>query len=272
MTTEPALDLPVCLACGTQYAAPRADCPICEDERQYVPRSGQQWTSLRELRAGDYTVAVEQEGPGVYGVGTRERFAIGQRALLVRAASGNVLWDCVTYLDDRLVEHLVDLGGITAIAISHPHYYTTMVDWADTFGVPLYLHERDRQWVGRPSERIRFWSGDTFALAEDLTLVNPGVHFAGGTVLHWRDGAGGKGALCTGDIVQVVPNRELVAFMYSYPNFLPERPSVVRRAADMLAGLAFDDLYGAWWNATIIGGAERVVQHAAKRYLELTVG
>lgn len=26
-------DLPICTACGTQYPAPRDECPICEDER-----------------------------------------------------------------------------------------------------------------------------------------------------------------------------------------------------------------------------------------------
>ncbi|MBB3663754.1 MULTISPECIES: MBL fold metallo-hydrolase [Prauserella salsuginis group] len=265
-------DLPICLTCGTQYAEPRPDCPVCEDERQYVPSSGQQWTSLARLRTADYTVAVEPQAPGVYGVGTRERFAIGQRALVVPAASGNVLWDCVAYLDDEVIRRVTALGGITAIAISHPHYYTTMVDWADAFDVPIYLHEHDRQWVGRPSERIQFWDGDTLRLADDLTLVNLGVHFAGGTVLHWTDGAGGAGALCSGDIVQVVPNRELVAFMYSYPNHIPERPSVVRRAGQLLAGFAFDDIYGAWWDATIIGGASRVVDRSVALYLQQTSG
>src|SRR5690606_29037400 len=113
-------DLPLCVTCGTQYASPRSDCPICEDERQYVPPSGQQWTSLRQLREDGYTVEAREQAPGVYGVGTRERFAIGQRALVVPAASGNVLWDCVAYLDDDLVRHVDELGGITAIAISHP--------------------------------------------------------------------------------------------------------------------------------------------------------
>lgn len=265
-------ELPICLTCGTQYAEPRPDCPICEDERQYVPPSGQQWTSLRQLREDGYTVEAREQAPGVYGVGTRERFAIGQRALVVPAASGNVLWDCVAYLDDDLVRHVDELGGITAIAISHPHYYTTMVDWAEKFDVPIYLHERDRHWVGRPSERIRFWNGDTLRLADDLTLLNLGVHFDGGTVLHWRDGAGGRGALCTGDIVQVVPNRELVAFMYSYPNHIPERPSVVRRAAELLADVEFDHIYGAWWDAVVLGEAKRVVERSAARYLEQIAG
>jgi hypothetical protein len=133
---------PMCQACGMQYAAAREDCPICEDERQYVPRSGQQWTNLSALReSGTYTPRIEEQGPGIIGVGSDPGFAIGQRALLVRARSGNFLWDCAAYLDDALIQQVRDLGGLTGIAISHPHYYTTMVEWAHAFDVPIYLHE-----------------------------------------------------------------------------------------------------------------------------------
>ncbi|WP_199432542.1 MBL fold metallo-hydrolase [Qaidamihabitans albus] len=261
--------LPICVTCGTQYGAPRPDCPICEDERQYVPRSGQQWTTLAELRAGEHTFSIEEEGPGVTGIGVQPKFGIGQRALLVRAASGNILWDCVPYLDDDLIGEIRELGGISAIAISHPHYYTTMVEWADAFDVPIHLHEKDQQWIGRPDPRVRLWRGGEHRLADDLTLVNLGVHFAGGTVLHWRDGAEGKGALLSGDIVQVVPNHDLVAFMYSYPNYLPERPSIVRRAGELLAGYTFDEIYGAWWAAVVRGEGNEVVRHSVERYLDL---
>ncbi|WP_449065679.1 hypothetical protein [Planomonospora algeriensis] len=33
-------DLPICVTCGVQYGAPRENCPICEDERQYVGWEG----------------------------------------------------------------------------------------------------------------------------------------------------------------------------------------------------------------------------------------
>ncbi|MFF5992434.1 MBL fold metallo-hydrolase [Prauserella flavalba] len=265
-------DLPLCATCAMQYAAARPDCRICEDERQYVPSSGQRWTSLAELREGEHSVLVREQAPGVLGIGAQPGAGIGQRALLVPAKSGNLLWDCFAYLDDEVVRAVNELGGITGIAISHPHYYTTMIEWAETFDVPVYLHEKDREWIGRPSDRIQPWSGRTHRLADDLTLVNLGVHFAGGTVLHWRDGADGAGALFSGDIVQVVPNRSLVAFMYSYPNHIPERPSIVRHAAELLERFEFDDIYGAWWDAVIIGGGKKVVRHSVERYLEQVSG
>ena len=263
MSTEP-----LCLTCGTQYAAPRADCPICEDERQYVPPGGQQWTDLATLRSnGELKPRVEEQGPGLIGVGSDPKFAIGQRALLVRAASGNFLWDCAAYLDNELIGKITELGGITGIAISHPHYYTTMVEWAHAFDVPVYLHENDQQWIGRPDPSIQLWTGTTLDVSPDLQLINLGVHFAGGTVMHWPDGEDGRGALLSGDIVQVVPDRTHVAFMYSYPNFIPERPSVVRHAAELLEPYAFEAIYGAWWNAIVRTDGHNVVQRSAKRYL-----
>src|SRR3954454_10387123 len=92
-------DLPICRTCGVQYGAPRADCPICLDERQYVGWDGQQWTTLAELRASGRRGRLDEEGPGVIGVGAVPSVAVGQRALLIRSPSGNVLWDCVGYLD-----------------------------------------------------------------------------------------------------------------------------------------------------------------------------
>ncbi|WP_026360808.1 MBL fold metallo-hydrolase [Amycolatopsis nigrescens] len=263
MSTEP-----MCVACGMQYAAPRPDCPICEDERQYIPAAGQRWTDLDTLRAGDYTPRIEEQGERIIGVGSNPGVAIGQRALLVKADSGNFLWDCAAYLDDQLVAEVKEHGGITGIAISHPHYYTTMVEWSRAFDAPIHLHENDQQWIGRPDPAIQLWSGTTKRLADDLTLINLGVHFAGGTVLHWRDGEQGKGALLSGDIAQVIPDRKFVGFMYSYPNLIPERPEIVRRAAELLEPYRFDAIYGAWWDAIIRTDGHAVIQRSAQRYLK----
>ena len=116
-------DLPICATCGVQYGAERADCPICLDERQYVGWDGQQWTTLARLAGEGHRGLVRDEGPGVTGIGADPPTAIGQRALLVRAPGGNVLFDMITYIDDDLVARVRALGGISAIAISHPHFY-----------------------------------------------------------------------------------------------------------------------------------------------------
>src|SRR5262249_22746816 len=192
----------ICSTCGRQFAeaaAPPDRCPICEDERQYVNWKGQQWTSLEALRQGHRNVLREEE-PGVTSIVTEPSFAIGQRALLLQAPGGNILWDCLSLIDEPTVKAVQALGGLSAIAISHPHYYSSMAEWSRAFdSVPVYLHAADREWIMRPDQSIRPWESETHRLGVSGTLIRCGGHFAGATVLHWGAGAGGKGALFTGD-------------------------------------------------------------------------
>ena len=214
--------------------------------RQYVGWSGQHWTTLDELRQ-THRSAIRLEEPNLYGIGTEPSFAIGQRALLIRHPAGNVLWDCIPLLDEALIEMIRGIGGVSAIAISHPHYYASMVDWSRAFDCPIYLHAADRQWVMRPDSAIVFWDGETKPINSDLTLIRCGGHFDGGMVLHWPAGADGKGALLTGDILQVVQDRRWVSFMYSYPNLIPLSHRTVRRIVEAVERFEFDRVYGAWW-------------------------
>jgi hypothetical protein len=264
------MDFYICHTCGTQHAAspqPPARCAICEDERQYVPETGQVWTTLPALR-GTRRNSWRRHEPGLLGVGTEPTFAIGQRALLVRQPAGNVLWDCITLIDDATMDLVQALGGLTAIAISHPHYYSGMVEWSHAFGgIPVYLHEDDREWIMRPDAVIRPWSGSTLTIGEGLTLIHCGGHFRGGTVLHWAAGADGKGALLTGDIIQLSPDRRSVSFMFSYPNYIPLGAPEVERIVAAVEPFAFDRFYGAWWDRHIDQDAKGVLTRSAARYL-----
>jgi glyoxylase-like metal-dependent hydrolase (beta-lactamase superfamily II) len=260
----------ICTTCGTQHAEtdqPPGKCVICEDERQYVKATGQQWTTLEKLRLTNRN-SIRFEEPNLIGIGVDPQFAIGQRALLVRTERGNVLWDCVPLVDAALVEMVQALGGLSAIAISHPHYYTSMVEWSRAFGdVPIYLHAADRQWVMRPDQAITFWDGESKLLDSGLTLIRCGGHFAGATVLHWPAGAAGKGALLTGDILQVVPDRQHVSFMYSYPNHIPLSAAVVQRIVRAVEPFEYDRVYGAFWDTVIDHDAKAAVARSAERYL-----
>lgn len=267
-------DLPICATCGVQYGPGSFDpdhCRICEDERQYVGWDGQRWTSLGELRR-DHHSRIEKEGPGLWGIGAEPAFAIGQRALLVdrdgRGNGGNVLWDCNSLIDDETVAFVEGRGGIDAIAISHPHYYGVLVEWSRALGgVPVYIHEGDREWITRPDPCIELWSGDAIELAPGLTLVNCGVHFDGGTVLHWADADDGAGALLSGDILQVVMDRRWVSFMRSYPNLIPEHPQTIERARRLLQPYRFRRIYGAWWGRIVDDDGPAVITRSARRYL-----
>jgi hypothetical protein len=260
----------ICTTCGTQYAEseqPPAACTICEEPRQYVKKTGQQWITLDKVKLTNRN-SLKFKEPGLIGIGIEPQFAIGQRALFLRTPRANVLWDCLLLLDEAVVEAIQAMGGISAIAISHPHYYSSMVEWSRAFGgVPIYLHAPDRQWLMRPDKAIVSWEGETKMLAEGLTLIRCGGHFDGGTVLHWAAGADGKGALLSGDIIQVVPDRKHVAFMYSYPNYIPLPASAIERIVKAVEPFSFDRIYGAFWDMVIEADGKEVVQRSAERYL-----
>lgn len=252
----------LCLACGTQFTPspmPPGRCPICEDDRQPVRREGQAWTTLEELRSGHHNEIREVE-PGLIGIGTSPRFAIGQRALLIQSDQGNVLWDCISVLDADTAERVRALGGIRHIAISHPHYYSSMVEWAHEFGATIHLPAADREWVMRPDPSITYWSGSVEPVP-GIKVIQTGGHFDGAAVLHWN------GALLTGDIIYVLPGRDpRVSFMRSYPMLLPLPERLLDRLLAAIAGIEYDRIYGAWWESVIESNAQEVVRDSAALY------
>lgn len=261
----------LCSTCGTSYPKselPPKHCPICDDERQFVPPSGQEWTTLDKL-IDSHCNRWKLHEPNLFEIKTYPNFAIAQRAFLIQTPSGNILWDCLSLLDPATEQLIRALGGLKAIAISHPHYYTTMQDWAQAFDVPVYLHEWDHDWVMREDDHLTFWQGDTFELGDGLTLLRLGGHFPGGTVLHWSQGADGKGVLMSGDIVQVAEDVRRVSFMWSYPNMLPLSADTVQRIGDTLQPWEFDRIYGAFDGKTVKSDAKWVIDRSVTRYIEL---
>lgn len=259
----------LCVTCGTQHAAsetPPSRCPICDDERQYVGEGGQRWTTLAELRSAHRNVFTAEE-PGLTSLVTEPKFGIGQRAFLIETPAGNLLWDCVSLLDDATQAEITARGGVQAIAISHPHYYSTMVEWSSAFDAPIYLHADDRPWVMRTSDRIRFWQGDVRTLFGGLTLVRTGGHFDGFQVLHWPAGAEGNGVLLAGDQPFVCQDRRWVSFMYSYPNLIPLSAVAIRQITSALAPWRYDRLYGAFAGQCVTTDAHAAVERSAERYL-----
>ncbi len=264
----------ICVTCGIQYPpnhSPPPACPICEDPRQYVNPAGQGWTTPEALAQG-HANAFRLLAPDLFSLATTPGFAIAQRAFLVCRPEGNILWDCLSLLDPATEALVRALGGLAGIAISHPHYYSAMVDWAAAFACPIHLHAADRHWVMRPDPAIRFWEEERLPLAPGLTLIRCGGHFAGASVLHWAQGAGGKGALLSGDTLQVLPDRRHVSFMRSYPNHWPLSAPALRRLLAALEGVAFDAIYGAFAGREITAGGHAALQSSAARYLAAVSG
>ena len=264
----------ICTACGCQYPhteAPPAGCLICQDDRQYVDPAGQAWTTLQAMRKTHFN-GFRRLDAGLMGVGTFPGFAIGQRALMVRAAAGTILWDCIAFLDDTTVTLIKALGGLTAIACSHPHFLGSVVEWSHAFdSIPVYLHAMDRKYVTRSDPVITFWEGDHLELAEGLTLIRCGGHFPGSSVLHWAQGADGNGVLLTGDTVQVRPDKGLT-FMHSYPNQIPLDAGRVLHIAETLKPWPFEAIYGGWWDRVVPANAKAVMAASVEQYVDALTG
>ncbi len=262
----------ICRTCGVQFAEsgePPSECPICLDPRQYVGWEGQQWTTMEELLREGHRSDVRVEEEGLLGIGIEPSFSIGQRALLVQTPCGNVLYDCVSVLDDAAVEEIRAVGGIDYICFSHPHFYDSMVEFSRAFGgVPIVIPEADREHVMRPDPAITYWDGSPLELAPGVTLIQCGGHFDGSAVLHWADGAEGRGALLVGDSITVVPDRRYVSFMTSYPNLIPMSADKVKGVVDAVSPYEFDRIYGGWWGRNVMSGGQEAVRLSAERYVQ----
>ncbi len=259
----------ICTACGLQHMntdIPPAGCIVCQDERLFVNPAGQSWTTLQALRQTHFN-AFRRHEPGLMGVGTQPRFAQGQRAMLLRTPAGNILWDCLSFIDDATIAIIGALGGISAIAVSHPHFYASMVEWSHAFGsAPIYVHATDRRFVVRPDSGVIFWEDDVFQITQGVTLLRTGGHFGGSAVLHWTQGGGGRGALLTGDSIRVGQDGH-VSFMRSYANMIPLDANTVQRMSDHLANWPFAVLYGSQWDSVVAEDASGVFARSAQRYM-----
>ncbi|MBO0935267.1 MBL fold metallo-hydrolase [Fibrella sp. HMF5335] len=258
---------PICTTCGTQYRpdhAPELGCPICLDDRQYVPETGQTWTSLSELDK-HYSVIIRPLQAHLYELKMVPTFAIGQRALLLKTPEGNILWDCIALLNEPTVAFIRANGGLRAIAFSHPHYYTTMHEWAETFDCPIYIHEHDQPWIYGPLGRVRLWSGAETALWSGVKLINVGGHFPESSILHVPF-LSAHGTLLCGDTFYIAPSKRHIAVMYSYPNRIPLPIAEVQRIKALMQTIPFDAMHGFYDDQNIDHHAKTLLFTSLDRY------
>ncbi|KAF2750631.1 hypothetical protein M011DRAFT_395519 [Sporormia fimetaria CBS 119925] len=273
-------DLAICITCGTQYDAPLSSppkqCRICEDPRQYVPPYGQLWTSLSSAQPHMQntltpcstnpaitflTTTANPSSPSLHpslssgkpisasllpGLPAQKVLGIGQRAILLQTPNGNILWDCLSFLSPSTVSEIQEKGGLKAIVISHPHFWTTHLEWAKAFECPVYLAGWDEEWSCRADNEAR-----RVLVRDEVTEIVPGVkvvrvggHFEGSMCLWW-DGRGkdGESGLAPPESNQQ-PGTSRYTFMWSYPNMIPLAPAAIHKIWNALKPLEFTATYG----------------------------
>ncbi|MEP6595646.1 MAG: MBL fold metallo-hydrolase [Ginsengibacter sp.] len=257
----------ICTACGTQFPmtgnAPGV-CPICNDDRQYVPEAGQTWTNLDEL-SNNYGVITKKLNNSLYELKMVPSFAIGQRALLVLTPGGNILWDCISLLNESTIEFVKSKGGLKAIAISHPHYYTTMNGWAAVFDCPVYIHQSDEQWIFNNGDHIVQWIGMKKELWDGIRIINVGGHFPGSSILHIPFLSPGGVVLC-GDTFYISPDKKHMAAMYSYSNRIPLPLAEIHRIKKQMLSLKFDTIFGFYDYQNIYLNAKEILENSMTKY------
>lgn len=271
MTNTERASTTLCKTCGVESAEPLpTTCPICADERQWVPSSGQAWTSIDEQREAGTRIDVVELEPGAWALTADPEVGIGQRSILVTTEAGNLLWDPLGTITDDAVDEIRELGGLAAVAASHPHMFGVQVEWARAFDCRVLVNAADADWVQRADDRIELWN-DELDVLPGVRLVRFGGHFPGAAVVVWEAGSNGKGSLLAGDTMQPKPDRQSLGFMRSYPNNIPLSGGVVQRIADQAAGLKFARLYGNFAGQVIEDGPSAVAR-SAKRHIEWVTG
>jgi hypothetical protein len=263
------MDWWICRTCAVETAQRHDVCPVCADERQWVPATGQVWTTLDDLQAEGHDVHVRELEPDLFGLTATPGVGIAQEAKIVRTPAGLLLWDPLGYLDDAAVAAVRALGDVVAVAASHPHMFGVQVEWSRALGgVPVLVAEADAAWVQRPDAVVETWTGEREVLP-GVVLSQPGGHFPGSSVVHWP-GADGRGVLLSGDTIFANPDRT-ASFMRSYPNRIPLSGAVALRVAEHVARRPFDRLYNNF-DGVIPADALAVVQRSAARHAAWTRG
>ncbi|KAI1349136.1 beta-lactamase-like protein [Xylaria sp. FL0043] len=262
----------VCKTCGTQF--PTEDrhkvttCLICDDPRQYVPPSGQSFISLDALRADGHKnvfTPIAAHPERLIAIHTQPKVAIGQRAILVRGPEGNVLWDCVTLLDDETIDRVKELGGLKAIVISHPHYYSTHLEWARAFDCPVYLAAEDQEWLTQRDESRQVFITEPETRIFGTTVLKLGGHFPGSLVMLFEDrlliadtflatpsGLGNWDNNAVGAKRDRPAGLSSFAFMWSYPNMIPLAPDALEHMWGILKEYEFSSTHGAFSGMDIV--------------------
>lgn len=259
-----------CATCGVERAEPLPEvCPICADDRQYVPAGGQRWTTPEESATRGARIEFSERETDVIGLDQIDCPGIGQRPALIRTGYGNVLVEVPNFISPEAVAAVRGWGGVSAIIASHPHMYGVQSLWSAAFDdAPVFVSAPDEQWLGLRPRNTVVWGGghggEGIELLPGVRASQPGGHFPGSAVVHWT-APDGRGVLFTGDTIGTVADRRWVTFMRSFPNWMPLSGPVVRRIAEHVSRYDFDRIYSNF-GGCVPTDAAAAVQRSAERY------
>jgi hypothetical protein len=258
----------ICSTCGTYYPEQKEFelCPICLDERQYIPVTGQSWTKPGDLY-GKHSIKLNKLKDRLYELEINPTFAIGQRTLLVLSESGNVLWDCIPMLDEMTVEFIKSKGGLNAIGFSHPHYYSNMNEWAEKFNCPVFIHQKDEQHIIVKGERIQLWEGDELKLWDGMKIIHIGGHFAGSSILHVPF-LSKEGTIICGDTLFLSPSKKHFSVFWSFPNRMPLPLEELKKVKNRFDTIPFDTFYGYQKIQNLETDVKNIFKNSMARYFD----
>lgn len=296
MPSHDSANLLICTACGTQFDVEDrsllASCGICDDPRQFVPVTGQTFTTLGALKEKGHRNVwkkIQDDDERFWSIRTEPQVAIGQRCILVTTPKGNILWDCITYLDEPTIAWVNSLGGLAAIVISHPHYYSTHLVWAETFACPVYLSWEDKQWLNRLD---RLGKARTFVEGTEeeievrgektgVKILKLGGHFPGSLVLL------AYGRLLIADTIVTTPSglgdwtkgpdvtksarpfgMNSYSFMWSIPNMIPLSADEIAGMWTVLKNHNFQSTHGAFLGMEVSDGSKGSTTSVKRRILD----
>ncbi|KAL1959700.1 hypothetical protein VTO42DRAFT_1286 [Malbranchea cinnamomea] len=158
---------------------------------------------------------------------------------------GNVLWDCITYVDDNTVRRNNELGGIDAIAISQPHYFSAAVEWSRTFKRPVYYSAEDEEWIMRFGEVVKTLDSG----GQNLYPTSSSYRVGGTPLTDYRTPPLSR--LC---------GHTLILFRFL--------PNDVHKIWKVLADLDFEDAHGDFMGHDTYGNSKRRLLENAKLYVK----
>lgn len=156
------------------------------------------------------------------------------------------------------MDKINELGGLEAIVISHPHYYSLWVDWSRTFRCPIYVGAPDKEWLNRmdvPGAEVRFLEETYTSIpvrGKDVGVnaILTGGHFPGSLLLHWEKNLFNADTFFTVPSgTNPVPGKPGVlsfSFFWSIPNRIPLHPDDIHKIWLTVKDLEFDTAYGAF--------------------------